>query len=153
MPTEADIAGKKGFPDMKKFLLSPTETSLSLNLSKAGRMAVHRLIDYSMGHGKLRHHSEGSGRSRYLVVTKCNAESPEMIQKWKERKEMHLAVLVELGVYHKFEITLPPPGTLLGLTLSDKKEGVEIKAVADSSPIQTQIPERFHNTRMCLLLL
>ena len=67
-----------------------------------------------------------------------------MIQKWKERKEMHLAVLVELGVYHKFEITLPPPGTLLGLTLSDKKEGVEIKAVADSSPIQAQIPERFH---------
>ena len=43
MPTEADIAGKKGFPDMKQFLLSPTETSLSLNLSKAGRMAVHRI--------------------------------------------------------------------------------------------------------------
>lgn len=68
MPTEAAIAGKQGHPEIKKFLLSPNETSLSLNLSKNGRMGVHRLIDNQIGYGKLSHQSEGYGRERYLVI-------------------------------------------------------------------------------------
>ena len=145
MPEEAAIAVKKGFPELQRFLLSPTETSLSLNLSKAGRMSVHRLIDYSMPNGKLDHHSEGSGRARYLVITKCNAEPPEMIQKRKERKEIHIDLLVKFGVFHKFIITMPPLGEKLGLTLMDNKQHIrpELKTVAPNSPIRSQIPEKF----------
>jgi type II secretory pathway component PulJ len=57
MPAEAEIARKQRFPQVANFLASSTETTLNLNLSKAGRMAVHRLIDNQMGYGKVRHSS------------------------------------------------------------------------------------------------
>jgi hypothetical protein len=66
MPHESDIAGKQGFADVQRFLASPAETTLKLNLSKAGRMGVHRLIDNQMSWGKVRHSSEGCGRDVYL---------------------------------------------------------------------------------------
>ena len=57
MPAEAEIARKHRFPQVANFLASSTETTLNLNLSKAGRMAVHRLIDNQMGYGKVKHSS------------------------------------------------------------------------------------------------
>jgi len=94
MPTEAAIASKIKFqgkiPNLQQFLLSPTETSLRLDLSKSGRMAVHRLIDNDMGYGKLTHESEGSGCRRCLVIRKVNDEPPEMIKKKQERKQKHM---------------------------------------------------------------
>mmetsp|Transcript_7627 Transcript_7627/g.16741 ORF Transcript_7627/g.16741 Transcript_7627/m.16741 type:complete len:403 (+) Transcript_7627:134-1342(+) len=94
MPTEAEIAGKNGFPDIQRFLLSPTETSIRLNLTKSGRMEVHRLIDNKMcSYGKLRHCSKGTGRDRCLVVTKSCAEPPEMIKTKEERKQKHKEML------------------------------------------------------------
>jgi hypothetical protein len=58
MPEEARIAQANGFSDLAKFLLDPLETTMNLELSKNGRMAVHRLIDNKMGYGKLYHQSE-----------------------------------------------------------------------------------------------
>jgi len=78
MPNEAEIARKQGFADVQKFLASPTETTLELNLSKSGRMAVHRLIDNHMGYDKVRHSSSGFGRDRYLVLTKKDADTPSV---------------------------------------------------------------------------
>ncbi|KAL7497036.1 hypothetical protein ACHAWT_005353 [Skeletonema menzelii] len=144
MPDEAEIARKAGFSDVHKFLLSPTETTLNLNLSKEGRKAVHRLIDYSLGYGKVSHSSVGSGRSRYLVLKKCDAESPADLKAKKERKEKHTELLVKFSMYQKYTLTLPPTGTKLGLILTTNTASgnmTEIKDVVANSPLMNLIPK------------
>jgi len=144
MPAEAEIARKAGYSDVQRFLLSPTETTLNLNLTKSGRMAVHRLIDYQMSYNKVRHSSVGSGHSRYLVLTKCDAESPSDVRIKKERKEKHMELLVKFNTYQKFTLTLPPKGTKLGLILKTNKtlgNMTEIVDVVENSPLMNLIPK------------
>jgi hypothetical protein len=78
MPEEAEIATKSGIENIAQFLLSVTKTSLSLNLSKSRRMAVHNFINHRISPGKLLcHFSKGMGRDRVLVIMKKGVESPE----------------------------------------------------------------------------
>mmetsp|Transcript_28524 Transcript_28524/g.60785 ORF Transcript_28524/g.60785 Transcript_28524/m.60785 type:complete len:458 (-) Transcript_28524:185-1558(-) len=104
MPMEAAIADKKANltkalkGELMSFLLSSTETKLKMNLSKGGRMEVHRLMDDHMKYDtKLKHESEGYGSDRCLVIRKTNAESPEMVQEKKERKEKYMEILNDLN--------------------------------------------------------
>jgi len=55
-------------------------------------------------------------------------------------------MLILMGVYNLFVITLPLPNTRLGVSLhTNAALGLpELKGVAESSPIQSQIPEQFH---------
>ena len=144
MPNEAEIARKAGFRDVHKFLLSPTETTISLNLTKSGRKDVHRLIDYQIGYGKISHSSRGSGHGRYLVLQKCDAESPADVKAKKERKEKHMELLVKFNMYQKYTLTVPPTGTKLGLTLRTNPAAgnlTEIKDVVENSPLMGLIPK------------
>lgn len=93
MPEEAAIAKRFNCPELERILLSPTETSVNLYLTKDGRMQVHRLIDNHIGYGKLSHESQGSGRDRYLVVRKKSAPTNQEIQERKQRKEKHADIL------------------------------------------------------------
>lgn len=86
MPTEASIA--KVFPVIQQFLLSSTETEIVLNLTKNGRMAVHRMIDNQIGRGKLSHSSAGSGRARLLVIRKVMA-GPSKKRTNQERQKQY----------------------------------------------------------------
>lgn len=72
MRAEAETIGPR-HPALREFLLSQ-QVETTFNASKAGRMEIHRLIDGSIGYGKLTHASQGSGRSRELVVRKVHAE-------------------------------------------------------------------------------
>jgi len=154
MPEEAEIAGKNGFPDVQSFLLSPSETTLRLNLSKAGRMSVHRLIDYKMGYGKLDHSSEGSGRGRVLVLRKTTGEQLEIMNKKKERKQKHTEMLYILFSLtpHMVCISLPPPDTKLGISIgyNSTQSMPELKNVADNSPIRTHFPQNL--TKNCCIV-
>ncbi len=105
MPKEAEIARRAGYRDIHQFLLSPTETTLNLNLTKKGRMDVHRLIDNNF-YSKVDHSSRGFGHQRYLLLTKRNAESSSELKAKKELKEKHTELLVKLNVYQKITVTL-----------------------------------------------
>ena len=96
MPVEAAIAAKGGFKNIEKFLLSKTETILNLNLSKNGRMQVHRLIDNSMRYGVLKHQSGGTGRDRVLVIEKTIGPSPETLDIDQKRRAQHKKILQEM---------------------------------------------------------
>ena len=96
MPKEAAVAAKFKFPEIERMLLSPTETSISLNLSKAGRHQVHDLIR-CMEYGKVSDDSEGSGRDRVLVVRKKCAPTGEEIRARKERQEKHKELLQSMS--------------------------------------------------------
>jgi len=96
MPKEAAIAAKFKYPEVERMLLSPTETSISLNLSKAGRKHVHdmiRLIEY----GKLSDDSTGTGRDRVLVIRKTSAPAEEQVKARKERKDKHKELLQSMA--------------------------------------------------------
>eukprot|EP00574_Skeletonema_japonicum_P006003 CAMPEP_0201717148 /NCGR_PEP_ID=MMETSP0593-20130828/2943_1 /ASSEMBLY_ACC=CAM_ASM_000672 /TAXON_ID=267983 /ORGANISM="Skeletonema japonicum, Strain CCMP2506" /LENGTH=462 /DNA_ID=CAMNT_0048207117 /DNA_START=10 /DNA_END=1398 /DNA_ORIENTATION=- len=146
MPKEAAIARRSGYGDIHQFLLSPTETTLNLNLTKKGRMDVHRLIDNNFC-AAVSHTSRGSGHQRILVLTKRNAESPSDLKAKKERKEKHMELLVKFNMYQKFTLTLPPTGTKLGLILRTNEafgNMTEIKDVVADSPLENFIPKDVH---------
>ena len=69
-----------------------------MNLSKAGQMEVHRIIDDQIpsSHSKFLHSSEGSGRGWVLVITKKGFEGPDEIKKKQERQEKHKALLKQM---------------------------------------------------------
>lgn len=99
MPEEAAVAARRGSPDLAKFLHSQ-ETSVRMNLTKSGRMFVHRIIDNDIpsGFSKLKHTSEGSGRARVLVVTKqCAEGEPERLRKRAEWRQQHSLLLSSLA--------------------------------------------------------
>lgn len=94
MPSEAHIAYEHGFPDLHDFLRSPRETSVSVRiLSSAGESAILRLISNKMKPGKLVVRSEVTVYDRTLVIRKGHAETPEMTEARRERKEMHKKML------------------------------------------------------------
>lgn len=143
MPKEAEIARRAGYRDIHQFLLSPTETTLNLNLTKKGRMDVHRLIDNNF-YSKVDHSSRGFGHQRYLVLTKRNAESSSELKAKKELKEKHTELLVKLNVYQKITVTLPPTGTKLGLILRTNHgygNMTEIRDVVANSPLENLLPK------------
>lgn len=143
MPAEAEIARKQRFPQVANFLASSTETTLNLNLSKAGRMAVHRLIDNQMGYGKVRHSSVGSGHGRYLVLTKECADTPSTLKAKKEQKEKHMELLARLQLVQLLSVTLPPYGTKLDLIFKTNRNMgnmTEVVEVIEGSPLMNQIP-------------
>jgi hypothetical protein len=97
MPKEARIAFENGFPDLQDFLLSPRATCVSFkNLSSAGETAMLRLIINKMKPGKLVARSEGTGYARKLIIRKGHAETPEMTQARRERKEKHRKMLEKM---------------------------------------------------------
>lgn len=96
MPEEAAAVGLRGDPRLHEFLLSPTQTEITLNLSKAGRMAVHRLIDgldWRMSQ-KLSHESSGYGHGRALVVRKRHVDRARSdLEAWKQRRDARRQLL------------------------------------------------------------
>ncbi len=97
MPAEAAIATQNGFPDIASFLMSPTATEMPLNLTKAGRMGVHRLIDNQMSYGKLKHVNEGSGRNRVLIIRKGSAPTAAQMEMLQQRRQKHCEVLAKMS--------------------------------------------------------
>jgi hypothetical protein len=94
MPKEARIAFENGLPDLQDFLRSPHETRVSFRiLSSAGETAISRLIINKMKPGKLVARSEGPAYDRKLVIQKGHAETAEMTDARRERKEKHTKML------------------------------------------------------------
>mmetsp|Transcript_24666 Transcript_24666/g.52339 ORF Transcript_24666/g.52339 Transcript_24666/m.52339 type:complete len:631 (+) Transcript_24666:61-1953(+) len=96
MPSEAAAVGMRD-TKLRDFLLSPTQTEIKFNTTKAGRMAIHRLID-GMGWGqKLSHASEGCGHSRALVVRKMQIhQARKEVERWKARRDAHRQLLEKM---------------------------------------------------------
>jgi hypothetical protein len=96
MPKEARIAFENGLPDLQDFLRSPHETCVSLRiLSSAGETAISRLITNKMKPGTLIARFEGT-RDRKVVIQKGHAETPEMTQARRKRKETHKKMLKDM---------------------------------------------------------
>lgn len=94
MPEEAARIGNRDV-NLRDFLLS-NQTALTINASKAGRMAVHRLIDGLGLSGKLSHESEGFGHARALVVRKRAVTTPQDIAHTSDLQAAHRKLLATL---------------------------------------------------------
>ena len=94
MPEEAALVGSRDV-NLRDFLLS-NQTALTINASKAGRMAVHRLIDGLRLTGKLSHESEGCGHGRALVVRKRAVNTPQDIAHMSDLKVAHRKLLAAM---------------------------------------------------------
>ena len=92
MPAEAALIGGSD-ARLCDFLLSATQREVSIAAGKAGRMALHRLIDGRLPYGVLSHESHGLGADRALLVRKIGVRGAEHIEQQRQLQAEHRKLL------------------------------------------------------------